>query len=1323
MKRHWNAGGGKIQRSHCRKAWSEFIQKVSPLLHQLYPVPDGGREQWKPGELSGDIARITEVHAECANRAGALREDRGHMDKLAAIFAREATEIDNLMQRLHRRHMAVDVSPRGDKLPAEALRRLLSGDMLSGDEEFFRTLLLRSIHPTPREEGTDSLVLPFQALCGWPELLLALPPVEGPPGVPAISVLDVTDPQLAASLLMEPPSPIEPGEGIEPLLEALEEPSRQHLLPRVVALLPSSMRERAHAQGVRTIEQLYEALSRVRNVSHDLNELASSMREPLGRICHEAEALLEPSSAGPNPGAATLDPVRMRLWLESVEHEATQARDVLVERLRADALAHGGEEGESALQALEMRRYAMALGALRGMPVAAVSERRVTLWRHDARVRFPESSRTLREAGAQLLSRWLEGIQGSGQATNQDRAVRAEFARLFLGELYEVSTKHQNEVSLLCADIRREIDRRGLNPSYVPQLSRFRALVVPSVNVSPAATHFVQAAASSAATHRDNLVVLLAPGITEKVRQSLIEELASRKLTAAVFDDLDICRLLNPGGQRPNGILGVLELLLEQQRWSAVTPFGRHEGQHVHLEMYVGRGQEARDLAFSADYSRLFSGRKMGKSALLRFVESRFDGQSLPDGSRLRVIYVSAVGIEQASAMVDRIIEALATRAKATWLSSEGGSAESPGVRLDRVIRRYLEENPDISLLLVLDEADTFVEQELEEYEEHKEACLSFFMRSRLMEGGAWQGLPRVRFVFTGYRVTNTNEGAWGNWGKALRLEPLQLDDAAGLVAGPLARLGIDATEQAAVIAHRCGYQPAVILQFGERLLAKLEERYPAKLRLHQKPVVTSQDVVSTFEDVQVQEEIRAVAKNNFQGNQAGRVVFYAVLNEFLLRSPTEALTDAEARLRRRLEKLEGDDWTWLRPEGETVEGELSRHLRDMVDRQLLLSRRGPGGQSEYLLRFPHHLTVLAPLAREEVMRADIRALRQARTAERESRATQALLGRHSLQAVRALMESTPDPEMLGVPVVATLWRPELFAGKGREGALLARGLFDRLGMDQSMVLDARSGAALHEERLERSGKLALLGVSQAEVSRLLALRGPSRTPPLLVGGVDLLRSTLQPFVPLQGSPSTEVLFDLHPVGRLGRGALSWWFERARGFNFSEAGAMGLILERTSGIPLLVAELDRLLMRRDPEGSGLDVNDTLLREALGEVDQVLPVLARQLYKGPPSMQLEKRELALLQMACAVTRVSPGGNLGEDLSEYWSIHSEELNPSWRKDRNFRAVDAEDTPALAVLQGAGLLPVRPDVPQSDPLSRLAPLTSEDALQRLVNTLQVD
>ena len=78
-------------------------------------------------------------------------------------------------------------------------------------------------------------------------------------------------------------------------------------------------------------------------------------------------------------------------------------------------------------------------------------------------------------------------------------------------------------------------------------------------------------------------------------------------------------------------------------------------------------------------------------------------------------------------------------------------------------------------------------------------------MRSEVQAHVDSQQLPRVRFLFAGYRTTNRSEGAWANWGEILTLRPLSLDEGARLVAVPLARIGIDASRQASSVAYRCG--------------------------------------------------------------------------------------------------------------------------------------------------------------------------------------------------------------------------------------------------------------------------------------------------------------------------------------------------------------------------------------------------------------------------------------------------------------------------------------------------------------------------------------
>jgi hypothetical protein len=83
------------------------------------------------------------------------------------------------------------------------------------------------------------------------------------------------------------------------------------------------------------------------------------------------------------------------------------------------------------------------------------------------------------------------------------------------------------------------------------------------------------------------------------------------------------------------------------------------------------------------------------------------------------------------------------------------------------------------SLLVILGEADVFVEKQLEEYDLNQERCLSFRIRSDAQKEVDRQGLPRIRFVFAGYRKANTRGGAWGNWDDPLLLNPLKADEAA----------------------------------------------------------------------------------------------------------------------------------------------------------------------------------------------------------------------------------------------------------------------------------------------------------------------------------------------------------------------------------------------------------------------------------------------------------------------------------------------------------------------------------------------------------------
>ena len=216
------------------------------------------------------------------------------------------------------------------------------------------------------------------------------------------------------------------------------------------------------------------------------------------------------------------------------------------------------------------------------------------------------------------------------------------------------------------------------------------------------------------------------------------------------------------------------------------------------------------------------------------------------------------------------------------------------------------------------------------------------------------RGLPRVRFVLCGYRATNRSEGAWGNWGDVLLLNPLDPADAVHLVTGPLARLGVDARQQSDAIAFRCGYQPAVIIHFCARLLSELERTTSFVER--DRRVVRAQDVVSVFQLPEVQDRVRETVWLNFVGDPFGQLVFAAFLAEASSLAPGSPIDDAPQRVLAHITR-EASGRSVAAIGNGSWQDIGARHLRDLVKRSLL-------GEAEYhplslRLRYPHQLAIL----------------------------------------------------------------------------------------------------------------------------------------------------------------------------------------------------------------------------------------------------------------------------------------------------------------------------------------------------------------------------
>lgn len=1275
----WNAAGGRVQRTHCRRAWSDFIDEVHPWLTRLYPPPRGDDNWTLPDAsraLDGLASRLDTI---CENY-GAKFDDKRHMLRTAA----EVADAGRRVLDLRRRQLAsADAKRPALEIPQVEIQQLRNMRLTTAAEDFGRRLLLRAIDGESNDPaGPHPLAITLGDVCERPDLLRV---VKDVPPESAIALRsgsagfayadDLAEPVRAAAVLLLRPEDVE-DRSLDGLVAALGRTHRSALLGSIVHVLDDRLQKRIHAERTDALGRLAAAISRIATDVDALAQLGNHLAGGFRRVRDGARDLLE-------SGDVRLDTRLMEVWLGRVHEVATRCIDEHVAQITEEASRR--EDGVEVRMSLTRGQYGRAVRMLYGHTGTELRTNRQTEWRDDVTANRDVMLKKLLGGNdprlRSLIDAWRIGVKGD--ATRSDRTLRTEFARLVTDSRNLDRESASTFLAIPMTAINAEFARDQLMPTFIPQVFRFGRLIIATPPVATDAPSFRQATLARAADFPQDLVVFLAPRLTELRRNEVLAEMRRRGTSAALVDDVDLVRLVNPGGQRPHMLLGLLEIALEQQRRSACSPFELPEGSHTRLEMYVGRREKARDLARTANYSRLFSGRKLGKSALLRFIERTEDGAQLSSGNVLRVVYVPAVGIESESAMVDAIRNSIES---ALSMKFAKHPEATPADKLDAVLREYLERYARGSLLVVLDEADVFFERQLQAYDEHRERCLSFQMRSRFTAMTDEQGIPRIRFVFAGYRVTNRSQGAWSNWGLVLSLDPLDPEDAARLVAAPLAVMGIDLGAHAHEVAYRCGYQPAILLRFGERLIDQLE-RQPH--RSGERHVLTEADIAQALDDQRVQEEIRTITRNNFEGNPVGLIVFSALLRELLELPPGQPLRDAPQRILERLRAID-PDLAWLEREGDGS-GTVRGYLSDFVERSLLRERR-VGGEPSYSLRFPHHLTIIASLCEPARIREELRRVR-ARGADAAESRERALLAPHLLRDLGDAMQ----PGAGALAVLGTLWPTGAYDSNG--------GVPDRLGVTSEEIVD---GQQLLESGRSPTSVRVLRRVDVTLAERFLdELRGAS-TRPLLMGGIDLLRWALA-----RRKTDQTLLFEVHGVGRLSHGRLAWWLHRVRGLEFARTDAVERIYTRTAGIPILLDVVDSQLKG----AAGTTVSDERVQLALSALDEALPTVARNLATGRPSVVLEPREREILQLVECVVRAdaSAGRDLKTALTEVWELFADNCT--------IPPVGAGDAGPLEVLLEVGLLPVNASARGDDPVARIGVVTPADPVLLLARALASD
>lgn len=1261
-----NAGSpyvGKFR--HCGAAWSKFMTRfVLPLARPMYPAAGA---LWNLDRASVQIAALSEEHARTANAAGARENARRSMDRAVERLVEVLTEANEACRHVTRAAERRSAPASGDLM--DAARGLVAGPRAGETaERLAHNLLARVLAPTPTAGHPLALGPDFFAI--YPSLLDGLDGLFDAQNPPTADRL-TADPRVTAATLLSPVGQVDGSNSWADVEARVREDGRFDRVATLCGGLPPGDQTAAAQERNRLLVGTQLRADRLRRAWRGLEALRVSSHKQ-NRAAADWAA---------SPEAAGCDLRLVGEWLD----RAAAASEGQLEAARAgwSAALAADPADEPRLRALREGRYDLAVRGLEsgtdGSPL------RETAWRADAVREFPTPRRTLVDLapGSPVADKWTADLGERGRRHNALASLQAAFTKWVFGDdLRDAGEKWQARFSIETERLRRHLAAR--QPTYLPQLHAARHFVVLTAPESPAERDYPRRVVEAVAEHGANAaVVVLCPGMSGSVRDQLRRQFHASNLFAGTVDDLDLCRLLvAAGSHQPDPLVGLLEVLLEQQPWKARNPFAVPEGSEMRLEMYVGRREEAEQLATTADKTRLFSGRKLGKTALLHFIRQTYEGRELPNRQRLRVVYVSIVGVGREELFARMVLDQLRRDFPDAGLPTE--LADPTG--LLKALQLLLDRQSKEDLLIVLDEADEFVATQVREEMTRKGQSLSWKLR----------GNPRVRYVFTGYWATSTRDGVWYNWGDVLELDQLRPEDAAGLVARPLARLGINAGDQAAEIAFRCGYQPAVLLRFGERLVERLAED-----GFRECAAVDHGLIQDTFEDARVQTEIQGVVRANFQGNPFGRAVFAVVLRESArsplghwLRDLDQTVAEAVREVVGELSEESARDVQQAVGIGGDLASQVAVQLKDMHRRKLLL-RRQPGGRAEYQLKFPHHLAaLLADLHLDTELRANLRAW----ASHSGTGATPATEGRSPLRRTDlATLRDLLAPDLGGmVAAVGSPWPASLWHEPG--------GIPDRLGLSPG----APPAADYRPDATHRCWRDA----RPADLARVLGAPPPGGA--ILLGGLDLLRDGID------RRNRGEVV---EPIGphRMSDGQVRWWFQRNLGVEFPSEVAYAEVHDATLGVPLLIAEFQSILLPSGPRPGG----DTLDRERVrGAIAELRQRMADATFATRFEGLLTARELDLLRMAhaAALAYGMAATPIGDLLAGDWI--EADFGQSWARAYPRRPFPGpylsspEDPVAVETLLSAGFLPEADGA--GEPIARVCQLPPGDPVVALLAVL---
>lgn len=308
------------------------------------------------------------------------------------------------------------------------------------------------------------------------------------------------------------------------------------------------------------------------------------------------------------------------------------------------------------------------------------------------------------------------------------------------------------------------------------------------------------------------------------------------------------------------------------------------------IEMFFGRQSELQQLEDPQGSCLVYGGRQLGKTALLKQIELR--NATNPD---LAVVFLSIENVGRAvesTAVWDRLSQQLYEKGVLAKLA-RGGQQVCDG------IREWLAAVPTRRLLMLLDEADNFLEHEIND-----DFKIITIMR-QLMETTS----RRAKFVFAGLhnvqRFVRTPNSPMLHLGDAVQIGPLlgrDRDAARRMVFEPMAAVGIGfcQTTDAHHMLSLVGYYPSLLQTFGKTIIAHVSKTMARTDTVRLPRLLERKDITDSFQDEVFRKQLFGKFDATLQLDPRYELITYAVcyrIEEDRRSSVTSAgYTEAEIR-------------------------------------------------------------------------------------------------------------------------------------------------------------------------------------------------------------------------------------------------------------------------------------------------------------------------------------------------------------------------------------------------------------------------------------------